>query len=244
MSLVATSVMFSQDAERKDWFFALNVDGVVSEFQMYEFSENILEPLKETWGLESTNISYGFGTEIGFSLNQKYIEMAVDGLYLRRNINGDKPDVSGKSSDFRFAVEGFALTHSIGLKLHNFGREIHNIIQDEPKWNATFRMKIGMARTAVWREDNYIFTDGEDDSYSWGRNRTTLTWSNEIDAGWKFSNTISLHFGVGYRVLPIGKFRRIEYTGIAQSEPDVKYRVTMTGFYGSLGVSYRILGRK
>ncbi|MFT5183951.1 MAG: hypothetical protein ACI84C_001079 [Flavobacteriales bacterium] len=241
LSLIATSETLSQDEERKDWFFAVNVDGVVSHFEMDEFGKNILEPMQETWGLESTNISYGFGTEVGVSLNQKYIEMAVDGLYMRRNINGIKP-VS--NSEFRLAVEGIAVTHSIGLKLHNFGREINNILRDEPKWNATFRMKLGMARTAVWREDHYIFSDGEDDGYTWGQNRTTLTWANEIDAGWNFTNSISLHLGVGYRVLPIGKYRRVEYTGITQSEPDVKYGVTMTGFYGSLGLSYRLGGSK
>ena len=182
-------------------------------------------------------MSYGFGTEIGLSLNQQLVEMAVDGSYVRRNIDGVKPL---DNSSIRIAVEGYTVTHSFGLKLHNFGREINNILRDEPKWNATFRMKFGMAQTAVWREDHYVYADGEDVGYSWGKSRTTLTWSNEIDFGWSFTESLSVHLGVGYRILPIGKFRRVEYTGISLSEPDVKYKVTMTGFYGALGLSYRL----
>jgi hypothetical protein len=243
VALISNS-LFSQEVERKDWFIAANVDGVVSQFNMNDFNENILKPMEEMWGLKSTNMSYGFGTELGLSMNSRTYELAVDGLYLRRNINGMKPAIDGvgPDSEFRFAVEGFAITHSFGVRLHNFGQEILNILSDERKWNLTIRSKLGLAQTAVWREDHYIYVDGEDQSYDWGKKKTTVTWANEIDAGWRLTDLMSVHLGVGYRVMPIGKYRRVEYTGMRLSEPDVKYRVGMSGFYGSLGVSFRLPG--
>jgi hypothetical protein len=246
--LAISSMCFGQSEQKEKARWDVGVAVGYQDFSMPRFGTEVLDRMKDQWGLEKTEMEGGYKLRAGIYRTKKRFEQSLEFNYLRNGVDGQasyqvfhpEGDLT-TTRDFKYIIEAKTVSYGIGIPLVRASNTGDNA--DPKKLIVTVRGKLGLGFASYWRKYEHVYySSGETEPFETGINDVGILSGIELEANKKLTDRFAIGAVVGLQSLSLGDHYAQNLANYWEEDDGVSPNVEMgfTGFNAAISFRYSV----